>query len=291
MRENRSLKEGKSSSVLRRQRTRALPRQEKVRGEPSYSIIVNDIESATPHTAGFIKGKHPSPRKWPGMEYRSSLSWFNSETSVRKFRAIPYVSKSGKLSLSTLYFWKSYPEQVIMSLVSTVYRRLLCIHYKRYSSTKRRDLNDLLKISIVYTLTRDNWILDRFLGMSRKGQNKKAVTRFTHYCVSQLDDDKRFVYSQAFQQANWLKFQVFRPSDKSRDVEDCGAHLRNNFKDVHRFPQFRATMAFQISSDLWKVHRLLSMTREETHYASSSGFPDDLSELAREIAGFSEDSD
>jgi hypothetical protein len=224
------------------------------------------------------------------MEYRSSTSWFNTETSVKKFHAIPFVSKSGKFSIYTLYYWKAYPEQVIFSLVTTVYRRLLTIHWKRFSYAKTRDLNNLLKISIVYVLTRDNWIIDRFLGMNRKGSSKKAITNFIHYFVSQLDDDKRFVYSQAFKQANWLKFQVFRPSDKSRDIMKCGSHLRNNFLDVNHASNLDASSAFQISVDLWKVHRLLSMNQEVTHYRGSSVFPEDLSELAHEIAGMSESS-
>lgn len=256
--------------------------------------MINTTESSLPHKASFIRDKHPSPRKWPGMEYRTSLSWFNAETSVKKFHAIPFVSRSGKFSINTLYFWKAYPEQVIFSLVSTVYRRLLTIHWKRFSYVGRRDLNNLLKVATLYVITRDNWIIDRFLGMSRKGTSKKKVTNFIHYFVSHLDDDKRFVYSQALKQANWLKFQVLRPSDKSRELEACGAHLRNNFKDVHHSSSSDASMAFKISVDLWKTHRLLSMFREEAHcvhYAPSSGFPDDLSELANEIAGYSEDSD
>jgi hypothetical protein len=263
----------------------------KVRGEPKYTRIISTCESAEPHKVGFIRDKHPSPHKWPGMEYRSSLSWFDNETSVRKFHSIPFVSKSGKFSIHTLYLWKAYPEQVIFSLVSTVYRRLLSIHWKRFSYANRRDLNNLLKISVLYVLTRDNWVIDRFLGMDRKGQTKKSITNFIHFFVSQLDEDKRFVYSQAYKQANWLKFQVKRPSDKSRDISNCGAHLRNNFKDVHNASNKDASMAFQISVDLWRVHRCLSMSQEESHYSMSSLVsPEDLSELANEIAGFSESS-
>jgi hypothetical protein len=273
---------------LRKERARAPQRGRK---EPKHSVIVNTSESAEPFKRGLIRDVHPSPRKWPGMEYRSSCSWFESDSSVsRKFHSIPYVSKSGKFSIYTLYLWKAYPQQVIMSLISTVFARLLKIWRKRFGILYRGDLNTLLKISIVYVLTRDNWVLDRFLGMSRKGKSsKKAARGFTHFCVSKLDGDKRFVYSQAYKHANWLKFQVFRPSDKSREMIKCGSHLRNNFKDMDTFDNGYASSAFQISTDFWEVHKILSMDREGIHYDSSSEFPDNLSELAKEIAGFSED--
>lgn len=210
---------------------------------------------------------------------------------MRKFHAIPFVSKSGKLSIHTLYLWKAYPEQVFMSVVSTVYRRLLCLHWKRFHYVRRRDLNNLLKVSIVFVITKDSWLIDRFLGMNRTGTSKKAVTNFVHFCVSQLDGDKRFVYSQAYKQANWLKFQVLRPSDKSREIAKYSAHLKKNFEDAHLPSAHDASIAFQISVDFWRVDRLLAVVQEDTHHASDSEIPDNLSELASRIAGMSEDSD
>jgi len=75
------------------------------------------------------------------------------------------------------------------------------------------------------------------------------------YCVCELDDNKRFVYSQAYLQANWLKFQVFRPVDKSRNEVQIGTHLRNlGFSDMSQLrDSVKLVSALERSFDLWKV--------------------------------------
>jgi len=208
----------------------------------------------TPYKFSFVKELNPNPANRPGMEFKSSLSWFCEKPSIRRFRAIPFVSLSGKFSLHTLYVWKSYPEQVIFSLISTVFARILKILRKRRVAS-RRILNCAFKASVVYVITRSD-ILDRFLGMSRKAPVRK-VENFVCKCVYELDENKRFVYSQAFYQANWLKSQVFRPRDKSRKELDVGTHLRNlGFLDMcRRFDDVKASQAFERSSDLWEVCR------------------------------------
>jgi len=196
------------------------------------------------------------------MEFRSSLSWFNPQLSLKKFRAIPFVGKSGKFSIHTLCVWKSYPEQVIFSLISTVHRRVLKILMKRHVTVSKRLLNACFKMSILYCITRNNWIIDRFLGMTRakRGAPIKKVESLIHVCVCALDANKRFVYSQAYFQANWLKFQVFRPSDKSGEKVQVGTHLRNlGFYDVSSLHDNRLlSESFQRSSDLWQIHDIVS---------------------------------
>jgi hypothetical protein len=218
-----------------------------------HSLRITPEVTDTEYKFPFVKELNPNPVNRPGMDYRSSLSWFNPELSVRKYRAIPFVSQSGKLSIHTLCVWKSYPEQVIMSLVSTIYSRISKILRKRNHKVGRRLLNSAFKCSIVYAITRNNWLIDRFLGMSLRTPIKK-VEAFIHYCVCALDENKRFVYSQAYSQANWLKFQVFRPCDKSRKEVWSGSHLRNLFLgEIGPYDEARVSEAFKRSSDLWEV--------------------------------------
>jgi hypothetical protein len=152
-----------------------------------------------------------------------------------------------------LYMWKCFPEQVLFSLISTVFKRILKILRKRKCVTKRTS-NAAFKVSSVYVITRTD-ILDRFLGMCRKGTPIKVVESFVCKCVYELDENKRFVYSQAFYNANWLKSLVHRPRDKSRNLVDCGSHLRNlGFLDMaRRYDDEKASHAFQRSSNLWEV--------------------------------------
>jgi len=196
------------------------------------------------------------------MEYRSSVGWFETSSSQKKFRAVPFVSKSGKFSIHTLYVWKCYPEQLIFSLVSTVYFRLLRILRKRFGlGLHRRLMNCAFKVATMYSVSRHNWIIDRFLGMSRKGTSIRAIENHVHYCICELDENKRFVYSQAYFQANWLKFQVFRPRDKSRDGAYIGSHLRNlGFTDMRLLCERKTGPLFQRLSNLWEVDPFVTTT-------------------------------
>jgi hypothetical protein len=222
------------------------------------------------------------------MEYRSSLSWFDKRTSSRRFIAVPFVSKSGKFSIHTLMIWKAYPEQVLFSVISTIYRRLLCILLKRFGRLPRSLVNNCFKAAVYYSINKNDWFIDRFLGISRKMIPKKKAVNFVHYCVSNLDGDKRFVYSQAYQQANWLKFQVFRPSDKSREQSVFGSHLRNNFLDLPRYTCIDSSLAFSNCIQFLKSDDIPHNSRG-AQYQGTLGSLDGLSELADEIAGFSEE--
>jgi len=228
------------------------------------------------------------------MCYRSSLRWFDKESSVRKTHHIPFVSKSGKFSASTLYFWKAYPEQVLFSLISTVYSRLLRISFKRKIRLDRRHRNDLIKVSIVYVLMKDDWIIDRFLGICKN--STKAAGNFAHFCVYHLDEDKRFVYSQAWRHANWLKFQVFGPSDKSSTKVLNGCHLLSlaeviSFDAPNQLPTWEPTLV-----DFWVSSRVLDFNddsqRSSQEWESISDTSSYLSELHDSQANNSEwDSD
>jgi len=143
-------------------------------------------------------------------------------------------------------------------------------------------MNAAFKTSIVYVLTKDNWVIDRFLGMSRKGKSIKSIENHTMFCVSELDENKRFVYSQAYFQANWLKFQVFRPRDKSSEKVNVGSHLRSlGISDVRQLDDNnRISSTFQICSNLWEVDSILP-SENGAHYRGSSGSFPFLSELSR----------
>lgn len=196
------------------------------------------------------------------MKVRSSLRWIDSGPSFsRKVHAIPYVSTSGKFSLNTLCFWKAHPEQVFTSVISTVYSRLLRISLKRKIRLSRFVRNSLMKVSIVYTITKDNWVIDRFLGIQKN--SVKSANHFAHFCVFHLDEDKRFVYSQAFKQAHWLKFQVFRPSDKSSKRVSEGTHLRGLFSDGS-FPGMCNGYTYQHCMQFWNVQPIL-LDNYDTH--------------------------
>jgi len=191
------------------------------------------------------------------MEFRSSLRWRTDSTSVRKCYQVPFVSKSGKLSANTLYFWKAYPEQVFMSVVSTIYQRLLKIQLKRHKFVGRGLRDCLIKAATIYYINKDDWFLDRLLGIT-KSEPLKRIRNFVHYFVCELDDNKRFVYSQALHQANWLKFQVFRPADKSSKSCSLGTHLNKVIDDGPGCYDKDFRMTFHELVYSWSVTRIRS---------------------------------
>lgn len=195
--------------------------------EPKVAIVIDHRRSQVPHFPLYVSELHPNSRKRPGMKFRSSTRWFSEELSTRKVRQIPFIDKSGKFSTSTLYFWRSYPEQVFLSVTATIYSRILTLLQKRFGRVSRRIRDSLVKISTVYAINKDDYVIDRFLGMARPGTPVKSISNFAHYCAIQLDDDKRFVYSQALRRADWLKFQAHGPGDKSSKYMCHRTHLEN----------------------------------------------------------------
>jgi hypothetical protein len=247
---------------------------------------ISTDESGTPYQFPFVRNLHPNPATVPGMEFRSSLSWFTPNLSHKRFRAVPFVTRSGKFSLHTHSVWKCFPEQFIFSLISTVYSRLLAILRKRKNSS-RRLLNCAFKVSVCYVLTRNNQVIDRFLGISnpRVMRTVRSVENLVHFFVSELDENKRFVYSQAYFQANWLKFQVFRPSDKSRDEVKIGSHLTHLGLDRPSLcDDSKLSATFHLSCDMWTV-TAISFVRKRARKQVCLG----LSSFSSELLPFNKD--
>jgi hypothetical protein len=223
------------------------------------------------------------------MEFRTSTRLFESNSPHREWFQIPYVSLSGKLSIHTLYVWKTYPQSVFYSVVSTVYQRLLKILLKRFNYKLSRRYRDIIiKISILYILNQNDTLIDRFLGMARSRTPIKYVAGYAHYCVSDLDENKRFVYSQAYFQANWLKFQASRPSDKSRDSYHRGSHLRNLFSNefVDLNAKMREHDIFRNYVNFWRWDAPSNFDNDEWALSSvgtRSEYSNDLSESLSEL--------
>lgn len=112
-------------------------------------------------------------------------------------------------------------------MVSTVYSRILKILIKRFKYVSRRIRDATIKVATIYIINKDDYVIDRFLGLSRPGTPTKSISNFAHFCAVQLDEDKRFVYSQALSRANWLKLQARGPGDKSIKHMCHSTHLGN----------------------------------------------------------------
>lgn len=172
------------------------------------------MDDSTPYQSHAVHELHPY--HVAGMVTRTSTRWFRHWTSERKYRSVPYVTETGKFSAQELITWNCYPEQLLASLTSTVYTRLLKIWMKRkqrFRDIRRKDKNLLFKVAAYYATTHSDYFLDRALACLHKpGPLSSLVVCF----VRKLDDKFWFVYSQICNQIYWLTFQSLGISDKSR---------------------------------------------------------------------------
>jgi hypothetical protein len=180
------------------------------------------------------------------MVTRTSLRWFRGWDSVRKPRQVPYVTQSGKFSAYELATWDCYPEQLIASLTSTVYTRILKIWMKRklrYRDMKVQDKKLLLRVAALYVVNHSDYFMDRALAvLHRPAPLAKLVSCF----VSKLDDKYWFVYRQVCLQTYWLTFQSLEISDKS-----SGKVLKNFMSNDIEFYRNRVIYgAFETASDV-----------------------------------------
>jgi hypothetical protein len=188
------------------------------------------------------------PYHLSGMVTRTSTRWFRHWRSERRVRSVPYVTECGKFSAHELLTWYAYPEQVVASLTSTVYTRLLKIWLKRkrrFRDIKPKDRELLLKVAAVYVTSHSDYFMDRALAcLHRPGPLSSLVTCF----VRKLDDKFWFVYSQICYQINWLTFQSLGISDKSRKQKDSSLNtFMSNDSKVFRDDVIRS--AFETASN------------------------------------------
>lgn len=223
--------------------------------QKSTQVVPSVRECGPKWKTKIIRQSHPSPSG--GVSFRSSMRWFVSRDQLVT-NSVPYISKQCKISIYNTYRWRSYPAQTFATVASTLYRRIMNLLLKRHSnnlSYAKGLRNACIKVSLCYAITHHDYIIDRFLGMTRRKSRspKKVVNGYVHRCVCNLDGDKRFVYSQAYTQANWLKFLVKRPSDKSRENSGrrIGSHLKSlgeiwNLDLVSNFQpvSFKETVSF-----------------------------------------------
>lgn len=105
-------------------------------------------------------------------------------------------------------------------------------------------LSSLRKVAALYSITHDDWLLDRFLGMTRKGRaSQKSIHGFLKYSASRMDDTHRFVYGQLLLQRRWLEFHGKAPCDKSK-VGFIPEHVLNLFKNEPITKIIRAKVDF-----------------------------------------------
>lgn len=191
-----------------------------------------------------VKEVTPSERSGPLLEVRSlplkpkyartfsvrnSNRWIVGHDGDIETYNLPYIDKLGKITHHTMFEWKCDPRQYTATMLSTVSRRLQ--YYARRHNHKGvadRRAHDLVRASVYYCLTKNNWFWDRILYFTRNLQkNWRHIRTLTIKMLKKVDENKRFVYGQASLQANWLLFRVCKPRDKFTFWKDGKSWISN----------------------------------------------------------------
>jgi hypothetical protein len=231
------------------------PSQQRNRVETRISHSFGRCSGAVPYVPVHVRALHP--RYLPGLYPRTSLRWFETEGFQQSFTPIPFVHVSGKLSASTVCFWTAYPQQIVATLTATVYQRLLRLVIRRHGYKYSRSCRETcFKAATYYTVTRDDWFLNRFLGIFKK-RNRRAAHNLYTLVFCNLDENFRFVISQVLKQALWLSFRSrtvvipkVRVRDKSRIEGDSDSVLSFDWTEPEPFD---GRVLWRKASQAWKT--------------------------------------
>jgi len=182
---------------------------------------ISEKTEGVPYQFSFIRSKNPANR--PGFNFRTSMRCFTSKADdcLPHYYRVPYINNSGKFTSNTLYVWRTSGENMLKSLYATVSSQLRRLMFKRKHYNKNHRLSDSIQMAIakaaaLYSISHDDWFMNRFLGATRGKPNWESVHGLIHYCVCRMDDIHRFVYGQLLLQRCWLEFRGRKPRDKSR---------------------------------------------------------------------------
>jgi len=230
------------------------PSQQRSRVETRISHSFGRCSGAVPYVPVHVRDSHP--RYLPGLYPRTSVRWFEQERFQQSFTPIPFVHSSGKFSASTVCFWTAYPQQIVATLTATVYQRLLRLVRRRHGEKYSRSCRETcFKAAAYYTITRDDWFVDRFLGIFRRRNRRSAHGLFT-LVFSNLGENYRFVINQVFKQASWLSFRSravinsqYERRDKSSKT-DSDSLLSFDFSEPEPFD---FVVLWKKASQAWKT--------------------------------------
>jgi hypothetical protein len=128
----------------------------------------------------------------------------------------PYVDHAGKESVFPLARWNCHPLTYVGSLVATKFARIFAIIRKRFPWRIAKTYRELtFKVAAASAISHSNWIIDRFLGVSKQNNKKRVCFSMLNRVLCSLDDIQRFVYDQVCSQTYWLSSRSERPRDKS----------------------------------------------------------------------------
>jgi hypothetical protein len=172
-----------------------------------------------------------------------------SDDLTRKFE-LPFIDHAGKTSGCTLYTKEMTQQDYIATLIATTSKRISSWAYS-HSKIERTSSSFLktlcARVSTIYVLTKNSYLLDRVLVLMKDFQKyKNTIAGLIAKHASKLDENKGFIYSQACSHAHWLTSRAVRPRDKSRPA-------------LHTFPFSKVGVTDFEKRKIWIFHALYTV--------------------------------
>lgn len=166
-----------------------------------------------------VKSLSNNVRRARALEVKKSSRWITTEKFPSSSWNIPFIDKCGKFTGYTLYKCNWSPPAIIGTVTATVFRRLFFYtlsqdNNKRWDVCRTQRL--LCKVAGYYTLTKNNYFLDRVLFLLKNvKRNRSLISKILHSYSQKLDAHKWFVYGHVCLQTQWLTSRAQGPRDKS----------------------------------------------------------------------------
>jgi hypothetical protein len=160
------------------------------------------------------------PDRLPGLRVKKSKRWA-VDTPLLEDTPLPMINQVGQFVGVTLFRVPCTVSQAIATIVATVGSRLeshLVRHQGYRVAVKSRWL--VIRSAYYYSMSKNNWFLDRFLAVSRSNnweKAKKSIFSLLVKFLAKMDAYNRFVYGQVCHQTHWLltRGPKSAPRDKS----------------------------------------------------------------------------
>jgi len=212
----RNPKKESSSHPRRRQRRFRCKLNRKAKKERVCTPIIalRKDECGPAHVVPRIPRGCPKARL---VRIKQSKRWLECPETPSGAYGVPFIDRLGFYTGHLAYRWACDPRSLIATVISTISSRLVGFcrrHNKKW--VVNRYLSDILKASAYYAISKNSYFWDRILVFCRDLTKYNGALRSLRvHFLARWDDNKRFVYSQASYQANWLLFRANLPRDKS----------------------------------------------------------------------------
>jgi hypothetical protein len=160
-----------------------------------------------PHNPG------PTDRRQLGVRLMRSTRWFPRSTTKVACRGLPFITPAGHISTNILYTWKCNSAQFFATLCRSVLKSLL----KRCNKKSRKNKlsrDAIARIALYYSIDQRESKLERLLHCEVRN-----VRKLLSKLISNMDDQKRFLYGQMLSSILWLQSRG-RPRAQSMQKQE-----------------------------------------------------------------------